>query len=140
METKDRKTLLENTIDYFVRQGFLVYSQTEDSVQLVRPKRFSFLLALIFLLLYGFPLLLYVLYYLSRNDEALYIRVDGQGTITAINQDGASHVVSPDQPESVPAGLVPPQEREAYSTSTKIMIGIILLLVAFWVIFAILRF
>jgi hypothetical protein len=139
MDDKEQKTIIENAISYFLRQGYFVNSQTDNSVQLVKPKKFSFLLAIIFLLLSGLPLIIYVLYYLSQETETLYIRVDAQGQVHATNQDGVTSVATRENPLFTSENALFTKAKVRISTSSKVMIGIIVVLVALWLILVVMR-
>ena len=67
---------LQTQINEYARQGYIVQSQTETSAQLVKPKSFSFLWAFLWFLLLGIGLLIYIIYYLSKKDQAVYLYVE----------------------------------------------------------------
>ncbi len=69
-------TALQNEINDYVRTGFIVQSQTETSAQLLKPKVFSFVWAFIWFLLLGVGVLIYIFYYMSKNDESVYLYVE----------------------------------------------------------------
>ena len=69
-------TALQNEINDYVRRGFIVQSQTETSAQLVKPKVFSFVWAFIWFLLLGVGVLVYIFYYMSKNDQTVYLSVE----------------------------------------------------------------
>ena len=72
-------TALQNEINDYVGRGVIVQSQTETSAQLIKPKVFSFVWAFIWFLLLGVGVLVYIFYYMSKNDETVYLYVeDGQ--------------------------------------------------------------
>jgi len=79
---EERRRILQNEVQKYIRQGFRVISQTETTAQLVRPKRFSFLWAFLWLLLLGVGLIVYLLWYWSRRDETVYLQVDEQGRVS----------------------------------------------------------
>ena len=66
---------LQTHIDWYVSQGFRVVSQTDSSAQLVKPKQFSFLWALLWLLALGIGLIVYLLYYIGKHDQTVYLTV-----------------------------------------------------------------
>jgi uncharacterized membrane-anchored protein len=47
----------------------------------VRPKKFSFLWALLCFLLFGIGILVYVAYYLAKSDQTVYLEVDDEGKV-----------------------------------------------------------
>ena len=68
---------LQEHIGWYVReQGFIVVSQTETSAQLVKPKGFSLMWALLWFLLLGIGLLVYIFYYVSKKDQTVYLYVE----------------------------------------------------------------
>jgi uncharacterized BrkB/YihY/UPF0761 family membrane protein len=74
-------TPLRQEIDQLVRDGYRVVAETETSAQLVKPKVFSFVWALIWFLLLGFGLLIYIFYYLAKKDTTVYLSVTPDGSI-----------------------------------------------------------
>lgn len=68
--------MLQERINHYVAKGYRVVSQTETSAQLVRPKTFSFVWAFLWFLLFGVGLLVYILYYATKKDRALYLYVE----------------------------------------------------------------
>lgn len=72
---------LQAEIDRYVKRGYRVVSQTDHAAQLVRPKHFSFPLFVLFLLLFAVPALLYVLYYLGKREQTVYLTVDERGRV-----------------------------------------------------------
>ena len=67
---------LQNQINDYVRKGYVVQSQTETSAQLVKPKVFSFVWALLWFLLLGIGVLVYIFYYMSKKDQTVYLYVE----------------------------------------------------------------
>ncbi len=72
---------LEQNIVKHVNQGYHVVSRTENSAQLVLPKEFNFLWALLWFLIFGIGLIIYILYYLSKRDSVIYLRVEPSGEV-----------------------------------------------------------
>ena len=72
---------LQEHIGWYVRQGYRVVSQTGTAAQLVKPKRFSFVWALGWFLLFGIGLIVYLLYYAAKKDKAIYLTVQADGTV-----------------------------------------------------------
>ena len=72
---------LEEAIGAYVADGYIVTAQAAGAAQLVRRKTFSFPWALIWFLLYGIGLVLYVCWYLAKNDETMYITVEPDGSL-----------------------------------------------------------
>lgn len=73
---------LQVHIDWYVRQGYRVQSQTETSAQLVKPKAFSFVWALFWFLGLGVGVLIYLFYYAAKRDKTVYLSVT-DGVVTA---------------------------------------------------------
>jgi hypothetical protein len=73
-------TDLKGQIRLATQYGFHVTSQTATTAQLLRAKKFSFLLAVLWLLFLGIGLLVYVLYYVSKSDDTIYLDLDTQPT------------------------------------------------------------
>lgn len=82
MTTEMRRNVLEQEIQRYVRSGYRVMSQTETSAQLVKPKKFHLLLAIILLLAMVLPFVIYLLMYMAAKDKTVYITVDSQGRVT----------------------------------------------------------
>ena len=77
-----RRAILEREIAAYIRKGYRVLSQTDTSAQLVRPKRFNLLLAVLLLVLMVLPFVIYLLMYIAARDKTVYLSVDVQGRIT----------------------------------------------------------
>ncbi len=82
MSLDQRRAILEREIQSYVKKGYRVLSQTDTSAQLLKPKRFSWLLAIILLILMVLPFLVYLLMYIGAKDKTVYITVDAQGKIS----------------------------------------------------------
>lgn len=78
-ESSSSHGLLAAEIDRYLRRGYRVASETATSVSLVKPKRFGCLPFVLLFLLGIFPAVIYVAWYASKRDEAVYLRLeDGQ--------------------------------------------------------------
>lgn len=77
-----RRAILEREIASYIKKGYRVLSQTDTSAQLLKPKRFSLLLAVLLLILMVLPFVIYLLMYLAARDKTVYISVDSQGKVT----------------------------------------------------------
>ena len=73
--------LLSAEIASRTAQGWLLVSKTGTGAQMRKPKQFSFLWAFLWFLLLVFGLLIYLIYYISKNDELVYISVQN-GTLS----------------------------------------------------------
>ncbi len=59
-----------------------VSNGTKVSVaQLVKPKKFSFLWAILWFLLFGVGLVVYLLYYAGKKDQTVYLEINERGRI-----------------------------------------------------------
>lgn len=85
-----RRTILQREISGYLRRGFRVQSQTETTAQLVKPKKFSLLWAVLWFFVFGVGLVLYLLYYLSKKDETVYLEVGEAGQVKRIGAGGLS--------------------------------------------------
>ena len=85
---EQRTAILEERIGQLVRHGYRVISRTQTTAQLVKPKEFSLLWALLWLLVtlcvFGLGILIYLFYYLAQKDTTVYLEVDpyGQAKVT----------------------------------------------------------
>jgi hypothetical protein len=61
-------------VEHYVGAGWRVVGQTPDGVQLVKPKKFSLVFALLWFCLGGVGLIVYLLYYASKRDRQLFLR------------------------------------------------------------------
>lgn len=77
----ERRAILQRQIADLTRKGYRVVSQTDTTAQLVKPKTFSFLWAIIWFLALGIGLLVYLIYYWSKRDQTVYLEVDEKGNV-----------------------------------------------------------
>ena len=80
---EQRREILQQRINQYIRQGYRVVSQTDTTAQLIKPKQFSCLWATLWFLLFGIGILVYLFYYASKRDEQIYLEVDIYGGVTA---------------------------------------------------------
>lgn len=96
-----RTATLNRAIAHFTAQGFRIVSKSETSAQLMRPKQFSWLAAILSFLLLGIGFLIYLAYYLGKKDESIFLEVAPDGTIL---KDGhAFSIVAQASPVKPPA-------------------------------------
>ena len=77
-----RRAALQERVNRFVRDQYRVVSQTDSTAQLVKPKRFSFLWALLWFLVIGVGLLIYIGYHVFlKREPQVYLTVDEQGRV-----------------------------------------------------------
>src|SRR5215472_10079265 len=80
MSLDQRRARLQEEIRLAVtRRGYRVVSQTETAAQLVKPKTFSASFALLWFLLFGVGILVYLLYYAAKRDKQVYLTINETG-------------------------------------------------------------
>ena len=77
---------VEEELSEYSRDGFFVRHRTDTTAQLVKPKKFSFLWALLWFLVFGIGLVVYLIYYAAKRDEGRYVEVDEYGAVRATRQ------------------------------------------------------
>ena len=85
LSDEQRADVLAEELQRLSWQGYQIVSQTGDSAELVKPKKFRVGLALVlFLVTFGIGLIVYAAYfYLLQKDEHAQVHVDALGQITA---------------------------------------------------------
>ena len=78
-----RRLVLQQSVAHYSAHGYRVVSQTDTTAQMMRPKRFSFVAAVLWFFLFGIGLLVYIFYYLAKRDSLLFVQVDEFGKVTA---------------------------------------------------------
>jgi hypothetical protein len=73
--------ILDKEVEKYAERGFRVVAGTDTTAQLVKPKTYSFLWAFIWFLFLIVGLLLYILWYMAKKDEQVYLTVDEKGHI-----------------------------------------------------------
>lgn len=80
--TKEERTfVLNRAIVPYIKRGYRVASRTETTAQLVKPKKFSFLWAVLWTLAFGVGLVFYLFYYAAKRDKVVYLEVDERGRV-----------------------------------------------------------
>jgi len=74
---------LQQHINWYVGQGYRIIAQTETSAQLIKPKQFSLIWALLWFLLFGIGLIVYIIYYAAKKDKAVYLTITAEGKVQA---------------------------------------------------------
>ncbi len=70
---------LQDEIARRTGQGWVLVSRGATEAQMRKPKRFSFVWALLWLLVFGLGIIVYLLWHWAKSDQLIYIRVvDGQ--------------------------------------------------------------
>ena len=82
----ERSRVLEEEVAQYMSDGFFVRQRTETTAQLVKPKKFSFLWALLWFLVFGIGIVVYLIYYAAKRDEGRYVEVDQYGAARATRQ------------------------------------------------------
>jgi len=131
MEIAERKSILEECIAYYVKDGYRIASQTETSAQMVKPKQFSGCLAVILLLLFLLPFIIYILYYLSQKDKTTYIQIDERGKITITNENGVvkKYEAASELFATTPVFVSVAKDKDpGLATNTKVIVAILAIL------------
>jgi hypothetical protein len=81
LSVEERRAVVQQAVRYYTAMGYQVTNQTDDSAQLVRPKRFSCLIATLTLC---FPIftLIYIFVYMAMRDSTMHIAVDSYGNVS----------------------------------------------------------
>ena len=89
LSDEQRSAALAEELQRLTWQGYQVVSQTDDSAELLKPKKFRVGLGLVlFLVTFGIGLIVYAAYFfLIQKDEHAQIRVDALGQTTATGID-----------------------------------------------------
>jgi hypothetical protein len=86
----ERQQVLQTELRRWLRFGYRVTHQTDTTVQLVRPREFSFLMALILVFtIVGF--VIYLLWYLTREDDSAFLEVNETGEILRNGRPWITH-------------------------------------------------
>jgi hypothetical protein len=104
-----RENTLEKTIAVRQANGWILISKTDRTAQFSKPKKFNwgwFLFWLFTSFFIGFPVLIYLIYYMVKKDEIVSFEVDDNGVL-AVNG------VRP------PAGSVPLTPEEQANADAK---------------------
>ena len=75
-QPKTNKTDVEQKIDKYIKQGFLVQHRDEHRIQLVKPKKFSWLFFFLWCVCgIGWGGLAYLIYYWVKKDTAVTLNL-----------------------------------------------------------------
>lgn len=69
---------LDKLVEHFALAGYQVIHRTENQVQLLKKKTFSFVWAFLWLLIFGVGLIVYIIYYLSKRDDIKTFTLPGK--------------------------------------------------------------
>ena len=75
---QERNAVLRGEITKYVKMGYRVTNQTDTSAQMVKPKKFSWIIFLGTVWLFGLGLL-YLIYFWVKKEKAAYLEVDDGG-------------------------------------------------------------
>ncbi len=81
LSIEERSAILDREIAKYIKRGFRVIARTDITAQLIKPKKFSFLWAILWFLLLGVGILVYLIYYWSKRDETIYLQINPYGRI-----------------------------------------------------------
>jgi uncharacterized BrkB/YihY/UPF0761 family membrane protein len=76
-----RSYVLEEEIHRFVARGYRVVSKTDVTAHLVKARRFSILWAFLSFLVLAVGLLVYLVYYITKGEDTLFLEVDPYGEV-----------------------------------------------------------
>jgi hypothetical protein len=74
----------------YLELGYAIDVKTNNQLQMIRKKTFSFLWAFLWFLLLGFGLIVYLLYYMSKKDDLITITLDNETKDTESKSDSNS--------------------------------------------------
>ena len=66
---------LNQFVTRYVREGYRVTSQTDTSIQLVKQKKFSCLIATLLFLFFAIPFFIYLFMYMGKKEKTIYIKL-----------------------------------------------------------------
>lgn len=69
---------LQAQITYLTLHKYILIFQNEKTAQLVRRKKFSFLIAFIGVLLWFIGFIVYLIWYLAKEDDTIYLDISTQ--------------------------------------------------------------
>jgi hypothetical protein len=133
---EQRSAILHSELRRWVAHGFRVVTQTQTSAQLVKPKEFSFLLALVLVFtLVGF--VVYILWYLTAKDQSVHIEVDQFGRVLLNGQHLPAQSASPSpqrQVQQTTTGQPAPIARHKSTKSTfRALMPLWIAIAGFWI-------
>ena len=81
INAETRQAILQREIAQYAGQGYVIVSQMGYSAQLRKPKKFSLLWSIFWLIFgLGIGFVIYILYYLAKRDELIYVEVMPSGS------------------------------------------------------------
>ena len=79
---EQRKAQLDGVVARYEAKGYHVEDRSEFRVTMMRPKEFSFIWALLWFLLFGVGILVYLFYYMGKSDKRVTLEVEEFGRLT----------------------------------------------------------
>jgi hypothetical protein len=76
-----RNKALEEAMREHEENGFHLERQGDFEAVMVKPKKFSFLWAIVWFLFFGIGILVYIFYYLAKSDERIRLEVNQEGRV-----------------------------------------------------------
>jgi len=89
-EIGEPNDVLDAQVQRILAVGYRVMSRTPTTAQLMRPKDFSALWSILWFLLCGVGVLVYIFYYMSKQDSVVHLSVNSDGTVRAQSTDGSA--------------------------------------------------
>jgi rubredoxin len=86
----ERATLLDDQIERFAWGGWRLTTRTPTTAQLVKPKQFSAVAAILWFLVCGVGVLVYLFLYLAQQDEMVILTIREQGQVNGQWRHGGS--------------------------------------------------
>lgn len=131
MENTQKQEVLGKAIALYVQHGYRVSSQTENTAQLVKPKKFNAVAAFFLFLFFIVPFVLYLLAYIAQNDKTIYIVVDDSGTISVTDENGQTRKY--DEVETIAVTRKAPtmtkEDDPGIQKNTKIILGVLVVII-----------
>jgi zinc-ribbon domain len=82
LSLEERREILHAELGRYALAGYRVVAQTDTTAQLIRPKTFSCLIAAVLLAFtFGILLVPYLIWYVARRDEQVYLEIDERGRV-----------------------------------------------------------
>ena len=94
---EERSAILDAEVMKYARMGYEVRARTQTTAQLVKPKKFSFIWALVWFLLFGIGLIIYLLYYWASASRGSTWRLTSAGGSGAPIPTQVSEITEPYQ-------------------------------------------
>lgn len=108
----ERGEILAAEVAKYARRGYRVGHQTATTAQLIKPKEFDIAVAVLSLLFFGIGIIIYLLYFMAKKDETVFIEVLSDGRVSTSFSDAAP--ISRPAPGSIAASpykMPPPKAR-----------------------------